>query len=289
MRVLRAVLLVVAVGLAVAPAAHASTLFVQDFSGGSMQRVSAQRFDLTVRARGDMTAFADRPARRTWRLATSTFVSRWSSYGFAADPPNAALVIDGAPRNADALAVELLSVRRRRGALIYRVRPMRGDAKALTGYVKRADRLRSGRFSAGSLFIDDPGKPVTLYVESVNWSFPTVSNVVVEVLAGATLAGTPTVSGLVAGQCPFDPLVRVVKPTRFTVTFGACAGTPAHVPRLDIPLTTPGTAVQVRFYDFGSHSYNEVFTGNCRTGVDRPVVSWDAGWDCFRLPPVLVE
>lgn len=288
MRLLRAVLFFITVSLAVVPTADASTLFVQDFSAGSVKRVSENRFDLTIRARGDMTAFADRPARKTWRLATSTFVSRWSTYGFDADPPNAALVIDGAPRDADALAVTLLSVHRRRGALVYRVQPLRGDAKALAGYVKRADRLRSGRLGAGSLFIDDPGRPQTLYIESVYWWFGTETIEIVDLVAGATLAGTPTVTGLIDGQCPFPPIIRVIRPTRFGVTFGACRGEPLHVPRLEIPVTTEGTAVQARFEVTPNPVYKGVFTGNCRVGIGRPADSRDPGWECLHLPPVLV-
>ena len=48
-----------------------------------------------------VTGFSDRPQRLLGRRTLGSFVSGWGRLGFAADPPNAALVVDGAPSSDD--------------------------------------------------------------------------------------------------------------------------------------------------------------------------------------------
>ena len=196
MRLRVLVLVVLGLFVVVAPSAHAasaSTLFAQETAGGTLRKVAKDRYVLTVRPRGDVTAFADRPGRRVWRLGTSTFLSRWSLYGFAKVPPNAVLALEHAPAARDTLAVTLLSARARRdGRVAYTVVPMRGAAGALAGYAKGADGLREGRVGAGALFIDDASDVRTLYVMSEiggRWNFAMTD---VLTLRGVSGVGTTT-------------------------------------------------------------------------------------------------
>ena len=147
-----------------ASAAGSSTLFVQETSSGSLRQVAKDRYVLTVRPRGDMTAFTDRPERRVWRLGTSTFLKRWSLYGITSVPPNAVLALDRAPAKRDTLAGSLLSARSLPdGRVAFTVAPMRGATSALAGYAKGADRLAAGALGPGSLFVDDAGDVHTLH------------------------------------------------------------------------------------------------------------------------------
>ena len=83
-------------------------LFVLRASGGELERVRAGVFELVLRRPTSLvTAFSDRPARLTREQRLRSFVSSWSSLGFRADPPNAALSIAGAPNARDVLVLEI--------------------------------------------------------------------------------------------------------------------------------------------------------------------------------------
>jgi hypothetical protein len=147
-----------------ASAAAAGELFVQPAAGGSLERVPGApgQYLLTLTGTEAVTAFADRPERRAGLETTRRLVSRWASRGFAADPPNAALVVDGAPRGRD-VAVFTIS-RPRLGAggrtVTFRARrvPVRPQG-ALAGLHRRADAPVPGRFGRASLFIDPSAAP----------------------------------------------------------------------------------------------------------------------------------
>ncbi|MBJ7332464.1 MAG: hypothetical protein JHC95_21390 [Solirubrobacteraceae bacterium] len=207
MALLRLLVLGLVLGfLACVPAADASsgsTLFVQESSGGTLRKVAKDRYVLTVDPRGDMTAFTDRPARRVWRLGTSTFLSRWSLYGFAKVPPNAVLALDDAPASRDTLAVTLLSARPLRGGQVaYTVAPMRGEPGALAGYAKGADGLREGRLGPASLFVDNAGEAHTLYVATQSLSTgPGLVYTLNAQVEGGTSYGTPTTT-VTGSFCP---------------------------------------------------------------------------------------
>lgn len=155
------VLTIVAV-LAAAPTAASASglLFAQGVRSGELRGDGKGGYVLSVRPSGRTTAFTDRPARRVSSIDPRSLVRRWASYGFADNPPNAALVVDDAPRNANVFA---LTLRRPRvlsgGRLAFDARPLRGEAGALADQLRGADRLRATRFAAGSLFVDDAGLP----------------------------------------------------------------------------------------------------------------------------------
>jgi hypothetical protein len=151
--------------LAATPAAASaethSLLFVQETSGGEVIRIGPSRYKVRLDGvSSQVTTFADRPARQAGQESARAFVARWGRRGFASDPPNAALVVHGAPASSDVMILTLSHPRydRARRTLTYAARPL-DDAPAgeLAGLSERGDRMRARRFGAASLFIDDSG------------------------------------------------------------------------------------------------------------------------------------
>ena len=155
------------------PSASGGGLFVQSASQGRLVPVPGRPgvFNLTLRVPGPVVAFADRPARRVRNESLASFAARWTRRGFAADPPNAALVIDDAPAARDVVVLELRSrTLVRAGIVRYRVRILRGTAAgpALARVVAgRADRTARRAFGRASLFVD-PSRPESV---SLNLAF----------------------------------------------------------------------------------------------------------------------
>jgi hypothetical protein len=135
-----------------APAAPASDLYVVTTTAGKVVPAGhgAYRITLSDPARR-ISAFSDRPARRTSTQSLKRFVANWKANGFAADHPNAALVIDDAGAGHDTYTYELSEPRiTRSGALTIR-------AKRLAAKAPR-------RFGRASLFIDDSGAQTPLSI-----------------------------------------------------------------------------------------------------------------------------
>jgi hypothetical protein len=79
-------------------------LFTQSSRKGTLTPIagSEDTFKLTLsEAAPNVTVFTDRPARSASTEPLADFVDRWEQRGFAQDPPNAALVIDQEPDDAD--------------------------------------------------------------------------------------------------------------------------------------------------------------------------------------------
>jgi hypothetical protein len=141
--------------------ASPSLLFVHEVDGGRLVRGQGSRYRLRLRGVSPVvSSFTDRPARRAGQQPLGRFVDSWPAYGFSTDPPNAALVLHGAPASRDIAMLTLSHPRldRRRGILTYRARPLRGRVgDGLAGFARKRDRLRGRRFGAASLFIDGAG------------------------------------------------------------------------------------------------------------------------------------
>jgi hypothetical protein len=161
---LRRLLPLVLAGLAAAaiaaPAASADPgdLFVLHAGHGTLHRAGqAGRFGLTLRDTGRVTSFADRPRRRAGEEGLRGFVRRWKALGFAADPPNAALVDAGAPKGRDVMVVTLTRPKllAHGQAVRFRARRIKAAAGALGRFDKRADARVAVHFTGASLFIDD--------------------------------------------------------------------------------------------------------------------------------------
>lgn len=138
-----------------------SLLFVQQTKGGELDRIRTGVYRLVFRDVSPTVAtFTDRPRRRAGEQGLTRFVKSWAANGFAADPPNAALVLRGAPSSRDVAMLTLSHPRYDRVArtLTYTAKPLRDPgATSLAGFTRRGDRLRSLSFGAASLFVDDAG------------------------------------------------------------------------------------------------------------------------------------
>jgi len=137
-----------------------SLLYVQETAGSSIQRLGdgAYRLRLTgISPR--VTTFTDRPRRRAGSQGLKGFVGSWGANGFAADPPNAALVLDHAPAAHDVALLTLSHphYNRARQTLTYRATPLHGRDTALASFARRADPVSAGDLGAASLFVDDGG------------------------------------------------------------------------------------------------------------------------------------
>lgn len=149
--------------LLAAPASAATTspslLFVQQADGGTLHRIGKGVYRLTFRGVSRrVSSFSDRPGRTASVETTRTFVSRWGDRGFAADPPNAALVLDDAPAARDTAMLTLSRPRYDATArtLTYTARALSGDpGVALRAFTRRRDPIGELRFGRASLFIDD--------------------------------------------------------------------------------------------------------------------------------------
>lgn len=109
-----------------------------------------------------VTSFTDRPERSANTLALADFVDDWSRYGFAAVPPNAALVVDGAPERADVAVFEIASPRLADGQLTFDVVPLGGAPRSgLRALAERADPALPEELGRVALFVDDATSPVT--------------------------------------------------------------------------------------------------------------------------------
>ena len=145
-------------------------LFVTSATSGTLepQAGSATTYSLTLQGLDrDVVWLTDHPARKAGTVPTGGFVEDWSGYGFAANPPNAALVLDSAHPGQDTVVGSLSSPSFDPGTdtlrvdfTVYRgqrLKQVGGDlidkARRATGAVLPAD------FGGATLFIDDAWEP----------------------------------------------------------------------------------------------------------------------------------
>jgi hypothetical protein len=85
-------------------------LVIQTAQSGTLSQINATAYTLELRNVSDKTIlFSDRPARIVTSQSTSNFVGNWSQGedSFAADPPNAALVLDDEEQREELAVIEL--------------------------------------------------------------------------------------------------------------------------------------------------------------------------------------
>jgi hypothetical protein len=92
---------------------EAKFLFIQSAESGSVSQVNATTSTLELRDVSDKTiSFADRPNRIVASENTTNLVGNWSMGGpnsFAADPPNAVLILDDEEQREDFGVIELFN------------------------------------------------------------------------------------------------------------------------------------------------------------------------------------
>ncbi len=158
-----AVPLALAVALPAAGSAAPSVLFSVD---PPSVRITGKpgALVLSVPATSPVTWFSDRPARRAGRTSLRSLAGLWQSFGFVADPPNAALILRSVGE--DTTHVVSLGMPRVAGKrVVFRVRAVSGDPVAGVHHV---DPLAVGRYGRSAIFIDDaPAPPCPATVTSV--------------------------------------------------------------------------------------------------------------------------
>ncbi len=131
-------------------------LFTQTARGGSLEPVAGRddTFTLTLDDPAqDVTAFADRPVRSADTEPLADFVASWSRRGFDQDPPNAALVIDKQPEDADTTIFTLADPRydQSSGGVSYTATHVSGGSSSLPS---DEDADPPPTFGDAHLFID---------------------------------------------------------------------------------------------------------------------------------------
>lgn len=154
-----------AVPLRTPPLQQVSLLYVLNAREGTLVPAGAGRYQLALRVDPSGVWFSDRPARRSGTFPSSALATSWRGFGFAADPPNAALDVLQRDPDGDAGSTVILRLSRPRYARGW----LRFDARRLTapaarsnlgGYARTIDRTPQPRFGPAALFIDDASAPV---------------------------------------------------------------------------------------------------------------------------------
>lgn len=144
------------------------SLFVLNASQGSLSHHGGKRWTLRLgRSAPLVTRFTDRPVRQADTTRLRTFIRQWRAYGFTADPPNAALVVAGAPEGRDVFVFTLRRPRISGRTVVFSATPVGATTAGLSAFAGRADGLpglrrigaradtaRPIRFASSSLFID---------------------------------------------------------------------------------------------------------------------------------------
>jgi len=214
-RAASAIALALAATAVAVPAAHAQPtgddLFTATAAGGHLSKIAGKgTYKLTLAdPASTVSAFTDRPARQATTQTLKQFVADWDDYGFADDPPNAALVLDQAPAAHDTYLFEVSNPQvGRRGNLTFTAKRIGArPAGALEPIAKRADRGTPRGFGRASLFVDDGSAVVPLKVDAI---IPGGKDVALA-FGGDTLQLTPSASfspyvqASTAGMTNFEP------------------------------------------------------------------------------------
>lgn len=143
--------------LAAVPTASAapapSILFSVDSRNAVVSKPSGYRVSLNANAR--VTWFSDRPARQAGTTTLAGLVGTWTANGFAADPPNAALILRGDNGLSEHVVV-LRSPVVANGRVTFAIRAVPGGNVSGHGH---ANALAVGTYRAATLFIDDAAYP----------------------------------------------------------------------------------------------------------------------------------
>ncbi|MGI9187826.1 MAG: hypothetical protein ACR2J9_10005 [Gaiellales bacterium] len=227
-----AFIVAVLVLLAAVPAASAKVktpgiLYALDASSGEVVH-GGDGYRLSMPAATRVTWFSDRPARQSGTMTLRGLVSIWRTSGFAADPPNAAVIL--ASEGAELThVVELRRPRVAGGSVTFALR------EVPTGMVmghRHADGLVPGTYRHAAVFIDDAANPPCL----------SAINAVAGTSTTCLLASSP------AGRTTIYPPRASRSSTSTTVTYvSGCASGSAFTMALgtgyvDIPTCGQGLA-----------------------------------------------
>lgn len=144
-----------------------SLLYVLNAGSGTLtpKPGAAGRYTLSLHGLDQHSVwFSDRPARRSGAFLSKGFAAAWKGFGFAADPPNAALVYtDPATGRERTVILELTHPTYRQGHALSFDASVVDPSKAgedLAAHARSADREPASRLANPSLFVDDTSAPV---------------------------------------------------------------------------------------------------------------------------------
>ena len=134
-------------------------LFTQNTHTGTLEPIAGRDdvFTLTLdQPSPDVTVFTDRPVRSAATEPLADFVDQWDARGFGEDPPNAALVLDQEPDDADTAVFKLAdpSYDKTSGTVSYTATHVRGGTSSLPS---DEDIDPPPSFEDAHLFIDPSG------------------------------------------------------------------------------------------------------------------------------------
>jgi hypothetical protein len=137
-------------------AAGGGELFTLTTDAGTLEPVEGEDgvFTLTFdNPAPQVTTFTDRPVRNAGTEGLVQFVDQWDARGFAEDPPNAALVVDAEPDNADTAVFTLAepTYDQASGAVTYRATQIEGGG---TESLPKHEADLPSQFRHAHLFID---------------------------------------------------------------------------------------------------------------------------------------
>jgi len=152
------------------PADIISFLFVQEAAGGSLVAGKNGTMTLTLSGvRDDTVYFSDRPARVSGVIDTDLFVH--CSMFSGTSPPNAALMLLGAPAENDTVIITISDPKydKRNATLSYTaVKVPNYNGEGLQVYKTFADPGIAETFGRVMLFIDNSDLPVNIIADSDN-------------------------------------------------------------------------------------------------------------------------
>lgn len=148
--------------------AKVSLLYVVNARGANLTRRADGQLMLTLTGVAPAAVwFSDRPVHESGTFPASGLASAWEAFGFAAQPPNAALDYTDPHRGpGHTVILELTHPRYRRGRLSFAVRiidPRTIASGNLASHARRADRTPPRTLLDPSLFIDDFALNVVVY------------------------------------------------------------------------------------------------------------------------------
>lgn len=165
----RRLLLATALLLLAVPTASAAAPSILYSADARSATISGAR--LSMPANTHVTWFADRPARQAGMTTLAALASIWTASGFAADPPNAAVVLTnrGATRTH---VVELSNPRHRNKQVSFHFRVIPNGVEAGR---RQEDPVIPGTYGRAAIFVDDAAYPPCQSVQGLpipEWPSP---------------------------------------------------------------------------------------------------------------------
>ena len=121
-------------------------------------------YQISLDAKNRVTRFTDRPYRKASTMSLRDFARNWKAYGFAQDPPNAALLLENGSETRTSV-VEMTRPRIAGGRASFRLTQIRVSASVSAAGYRHRHALRARTYDHAALFIDGSGWTMTITTE----------------------------------------------------------------------------------------------------------------------------